>query len=501
MKRALPAYLASLHRRGDPLEAALAAAAAVADEPWDVVRAAGLLARCQVVRADSDLGLTERLDVRAVRGRGVIAVVQAGALYPTLAHPRRRSRGTFDTPTEMARRVVASALGAAAIPVQTALDPACGAGAFLLALAEAGVPEVCGADIDPVALAVASVAVPRAKLELRDASLPGELVDVVVGNPPFVRPERQERALREELGRRFPWLHGRYDLAIPFAAAAVDRARPGGAAGLVLPAAVLVQPYGEVLRRRWLEQHRVIEIGGPWPFPGASVDVMALVMQIGAGRSALPGGVDADEVLRLPGCPIDPGLLPGDVALVERIQSLSRPLGASCVVDTGVVAHGPRGGKEALLYDEPGEGRVPYADARDFFAGRRRWLQYAPDLMHRAKSQQLMEGEKLVIQRIRGNLPVRAAIDRAGVYVGHTCTVVRPGAAAAPLELLLELVRSPLVDGVLRIERGRRLDLYPHDVAAFPVPLAWLDAPDTSLEDAWGLSEAEIGRLKQAACR
>src|SRR5690606_28121223 len=96
----------------------------------------------------------------------------------------------------LARRVVRAALDAAGRPVRRGLDPACGTGAFLLAMAEAGVPEVEGGDLDPVALEVAAVAVPRAELRIRDAAEPGPPVDLVCGNPPFVPPERQDKAYR-----------------------------------------------------------------------------------------------------------------------------------------------------------------------------------------------------------------------------------------------------------------------------------------------------------------
>jgi hypothetical protein len=183
------------------------------------------------------------------------------------------------------------------------------------------------------------------------------------------------------------------------------------------------------------------------------------------------------------------------------MRERSEPLGSLCVVDTGLVAHGPAGGKARLLHEEPGPGRVPYADARGFFEGERQWLDYRPDEMHRAKSPALFEVDKLVLQRIRGRGAVRAAVDRSGTYVGHTCTVVAPRDPRVDLERLLELVTSPLVDALTRIERGDRLDLYPRDVAAIPVPVAWLERPEIPLSSAFGLSTPQVERLMQVASR
>lgn len=175
-------------------------------------------------------------------------------------------------------------------------------------------------------------------------------------------------------------------------------------------------------------------------------------------------------------------------------------LGEHCLVDTGVVAHFPGGSKKRLLSDHPREGLVPYADAREFFSGERRWLDYRPEAMHRAKRPSMFEQPKIVIQRLRGKRPIRAEVDHSGTYVGHTCTVVQATSESAPsLARLAELVRSPVVDAVTRIERGGRLDLYPKDVAAFPLPLAWLEDENVNLEVAFGLKPSEVRRLEQIA--
>lgn len=504
MEIALGAYLRRVASGADHHAAAVAAARAVRQRPWDVVHHAGRLARCTVAVAEKDLGLTATLRVVAPTSRAAIARVDAGQPYPTLAHEGRRVRGAFDTPVDMARRVVEATLQAVDGPVRTGLDLACGPGAFLLAMTEAGVPEVFGTDIDATALAVAQVACPKARLLQEDALKHGPEVDVLCGNPPYVPPERQDRAMRLELRRRFPWLHGRFDLVVPFAAVAAERVRPGGGLGLVLPTSAMVQPYGRVLRERWVQRHRLTELVGPLPFPGASVDVTLLVLQAGAGPAPLPPhGVPAADVLALPSIPLDPELMPGDLALVRRVRAASVPLGDLCHIDTGLVAHGPHGGKAELLSDVPGEGRVPYADARGFFRGERQWLDYRPDVMHRAKTPALFEGPKVVLQRIRGRQPVQAAIDLEGTYVGHTCTVVQATDPRVALEAVLDVVQAELVDALVRIERGSRLDLYPRDVASMPFPRAWLGRSGARppLDEAWGLQPAEVEQLVRRAAR
>ncbi|NCG19869.1 MAG: hypothetical protein GWP91_12745, partial [Rhodobacterales bacterium] len=367
MKRALVAYVDRVGKGGDHLQGVIAASEAVAERPWDVVHLAGRLGRGRLAIAAEDFGITAALKKVKVDNVRAVVRIAKGQPHPTSDHKGRRSRGAFDTPVDMARRVVSATIRAGKTPPRIGLDPACGTGAFLVAMLEAGVPEVYGTDLDPVALAVAQVAAPKARLLIDDGLKHGPEVDMHCGNPPFVPPERQSKELRTELRRRFPWLRGRFDLVIPFAAAAAARVKSGGSIGLVLPAPALVQPYGAVLRRRWIQRHRLVDLSGPHPFPGASVKVMLVVMQIDGGPSPLPAfGISPEELLRLENVPLNADLRPGDVDLVERIRRDSVPLSSLCLVDTGLVAHGPDGGKARLLYDEPGERRVPYADARGF---------------------------------------------------------------------------------------------------------------------------------------
>ena len=492
--RALQAWSSAIERGEDRAGAAERAAVAVADDPWAVVEHAGALARASSSPAPRDTGLTARWRRVSVDHADAVIRVGAGTPLPEDDRPLRKQLGAFDTPREMARQLARLTLLAAARR-RSGLDPACGSGALLLALREAGVVELRGSDLDPAVARVAAVALPGADIRVADALESGPVADVVVGNPPFVPAERQGAALRKRLEGVFPWLEGRYDLAVPVAARMAERVAPGGALGLVAPVAIATQPYGAALRRRWLASDRIVVLEGPSRFPGAAVDVCLMVIQPGQGPATVGGtGIHADVLLQLRNAPLDPELRVGDVELVARVRTDSISLGSFCRVDTGVVSHGPLGGKARLLHDEPGPGRVRYADAREVFDGRHRWLDYRPDEMHRAKDRDLFEGPKLIVQRIRGRGPVRVVADRSGLFVGHTCTVVRHDEERVPLERLAELVGERAVAGLLRVERGWRLDLYPRDVASMPVPDPWPEG--ASWAEAMGLDSEELSRLR-----
>ena len=287
---------------------------------------------------------------------------------------------------------------------------------------------------------------------------------------------------------------------MPFVAKAIECANRGAGLGLILPQSILVQPYGRPLRERWLNEHLIHSISEPTAFPGVSIKVCVISMKVGMGPGPVPpNGLVPEELAVLPLLPLGTPILRGDLDIIRKIRGCSVRLGEIGLVDTGVVAHMPGGSRERLISDEWSDGLVPYADAKDFFEGRRRWLNYQPDLMHRSKSRQVFEQPKIVIQRIRGKGNIKASIDRTGVFVGHTCTVVQPKNARIPLERILELIQSPVIAAIMKIERGQSIDLYPKEVASFPVPTAWFRDSSLSIEMSLGLTEEEQSRLRQWA--
>ncbi len=499
---ALRAWLAEAARSNDPVEAARAAAESLARQPWEVVRVGGALARARMREAPHDLGVDHKLQWISPDAPGALARVPRGAPAPALDEDGRRQRGAFDTPPALVREACARAVAACARAPRRGWDPSCGAGAFLVALAERGI-EAEGVEIEPATAAVAQVAAPRARVHQGDGlSLrPQAPVDLVVGNPPYVPPEHQPRELRERLQRELPWLYGRYDLAVPFAARAAEALAPGGGLCLVLPAPLLSQPYARPLRQRWSAEHRLTALGPPVRFPGAVVQVVLVALQAGAGPAPLPDhGLSHASWLRLESAPWDPELRPGDPELLAAVLSRSLSLGELCEIDTGVVSHGSGGGKAALLSDEPAPGLLPYVDARDLSQGRRRWLRYDPPRMHRPKHLSLFQGEKLLVQRLCGSSGnVHVWLDREDLIPGHTLNVVKPRGAAVPLERLAELLRSRAAVGLARLRAGSRLDLYPRELRAWPVPRRWLEAPELPLQAAWELDTDEFARLEALA--
>lgn len=286
----------------DLLIAACAAASAAAGRRWDGPSAdAGLVAE---MRPSAD------------------PAVWLGHVHEAVVDRADRDRrGAHYTPAPLAAEVVAhtlqpllAAADAAAMAQLRIVDPACGAGAFLLAarralaaaLATAGLPApdaasvraVLGADLDPWACRLARVSlaldagvpfnVPR--VVLGDAllgptsvcthdeggidwreHLDGGVAHAVVGNPPFLGGKRIRTVLgtaRRDALRRRRALSGNADLAAHFVHLARELLREGGRFGLVLTDTIAQGDTGRDGLRRILDDGvtlvRAVR-SRPWP--------------------------------------------------------------------------------------------------------------------------------------------------------------------------------------------------------------------------------------------
>jgi len=214
------------------------------------------------------------------------------AAREVLATPRREGRagrtsvGCVYTPSAVARAIVAEVH----VGPRRVVDPACGAGAFLLEAferafrrrLEAGVApkdaasaalrhELAGIDIDVQALAVAEFSLRLAALrasgldedvllDLRphDALLPlagleGQC-ECVVGNPPFIEGRGLEIAKLAQLRRRFRCAaSGKINLFAVFVERALELLKGGGVLAFVLPATFLRNARYRSLRKILLQ--------------------------------------------------------------------------------------------------------------------------------------------------------------------------------------------------------------------------------------------------------
>ena len=148
------------------------------------------------------------------------------------APDRRKRLGQWATPSWLVEQVTAQLV--AGLPRgATVLDPACGDARWLLALGRRR-PDLAliGIDVDPNAILAAREAARRAgvhvDLRTADALSPSApipaRVDLVVGNPPFVRPQNLQQDYARDLWSRFDTATNKSDLYCCFVERAVQLA-------------------------------------------------------------------------------------------------------------------------------------------------------------------------------------------------------------------------------------------------------------------------------------
>jgi SAM-dependent methyltransferase len=189
------------------------------------------------------------------------------ALERTVPAQERHGRGQYFTPDALVRFVLSLVAVGAKRPMKV-LDPACGSGRFLLGAKERWGEdnlELFGYETDPEARGHALQQLGGASISERSFLAEGEVtqVDLVVGNPPYIRRRGAKR-----------------DLYVDFIARSFDHLGDGGRLAFVLSNAWLSVGYGRCVRELLLERFAVewiIEsVAESW-FRGASVNTMILV--------------------------------------------------------------------------------------------------------------------------------------------------------------------------------------------------------------------------------
>ncbi len=204
-----------------------------------------------------------------------------GQVYErSLAGGARKAGGVVYTPGYIVEAIVARTVEAMDRRPLRILDPACGAGAFLLgayrhvARGESGARRVqllrdCvhGVDIDARAVEVARLSlllevltvgdVPRALPDLERTIRRGDALreegtekfDVVVGNPPYVRSQRIGHDESDYLFKRYKTLTSKADLSLAFLEMSLGLVAPDGVVGMICTSQWLTTDYGRELRR------------------------------------------------------------------------------------------------------------------------------------------------------------------------------------------------------------------------------------------------------------
>lgn len=221
---------------------------------------------------------------------------------------RTKLRGGYYTPRELARWLVAWALGGKRRGARV-LEPGCGDGAFLGPLVEAGA-RVTAIELDPVEAAKARSLV-RGVVE-GDAlswleSNPGEW-DAAVGNPPYIRYQYLDDGPREVAARLCAQsgvtITKLANAWVPFVVASLARLVAGGRLAMVVPAEIMHVHHAAGLRRLLEHSSRTLALVHlrDLVFEGALQGVVLLLVEKAAPGEApcAPSIVEVETVADLP---------------------------------------------------------------------------------------------------------------------------------------------------------------------------------------------------------
>lgn len=394
----------------------------------------------------------------------------------------RKRSGQWPTPWWLCVAVVDRlTLGNAPLVV----DPACGDGRWLLAVAlRCPDARLVGIDSDPRAIDAARLTLARAGVTadlrcgdgLADDAVPA--CDQVVGNPPFVRPQHLPRDVARDLWSRFSVATDKCDLSACFAERAVDRA-PRTA--LVLPANLLSLASFAALRRRLLAAGVDAVLTVPKGAFAATVDVVVVICGPSDRRDA--GSVDADGVQITGRLSVAADAWATDGVLPELV---GRPLGDHVTVHMGVVCGDyPRYVHPGLQFPED----RPTCRGRDVkrftITPRDEHLRYLPDEMLARKPYVAPKHAglfdvpaKVVLAGTSGRV-LRAAVDEERRFPLDSCYVVhgrRPD--VDPWGILGLLLSRPVGDWYGRRFRAARVKGV--EVVRIPVP----EPPWTTIAEA-----------------
>jgi hypothetical protein len=351
-------------------------------------------------------------------------LVLDAAREAVLGTAARRRLGGHHTPADVAAGLAGIALAGAG-PGAVVADPACGAGAFLVAAAErlvaAGADRaevvarrLVGVDLDPLAAATARAALrcwagpalgsaqPRVTVgDGLDAAWEGWGAEIVVGNPPFLSPlgrdaggGPQAAAMRRALGTPYA------DAAWLFLLLALRSAPPGGRVVLVQPESLLssrdARPVREAahghLAGLWVAGERVFGVPVRVCAPVLHADAVAGPVRRWRGRavSAAPRAPRPPAAswasLRLTGAPrvsVPAGPVVGDLATATAgfrdefyglaaaaTEGGAHPLVTSGLIDPGRLRWGERGARlGGRVFGHPG------VDPAALPAGLRGWVE------------------------------------------------------------------------------------------------------------------------------
>ncbi len=343
--------------------------------------------------------------------------------------------------------------------------------------------------------------------------------DVVIGNPPYVRPEKVEEDERSYFitSGHFDKFFGRFDIYILFIERALKILKKNRYLSFIIPSSFFNQNYAKVLRG-WLlsdfEIDDIEDLSDIKVFDNASVQSAIIVIknskpnsqhEINIGRPQNTENMVLNtekniglqsSFLKMSQCMIRTDLNVDSGNIINKIKSQAIPLGNISYVAIGIVPHDSKTGasKDRLISSEKSTAsQKRYVEGKDIgrykIIWRGTYLDYQPNIMHRPKFPELLENDKLFIRNISTKEGLLAVFDHEHFYANDTVSICVPwyllknvkerGVVGSDIQIsnsekynlsyLLALINSKLLNFYFKKILSSNLHVYPEAVRNLPI--------------------------------
>ncbi|HNV68496.1 MAG TPA: TaqI-like C-terminal specificity domain-containing protein [Candidatus Ozemobacteraceae bacterium] len=407
--------------------------------------------------------------------------------WPDLEQRQRsakRTHGQYFTP-----EVLVTHLLQTLAPLPTSgriLDPACGAGGFLVPLAghladvqpDTFLDRLYGYDIDPDALLIClgrllsrfpHRGVPT--LEQRDFLLspPEDQFRLIIGNPPY-RVNLPE-ATRTALAQRYTTTEGEKDLYTFFLEAGIGALTHDGDLVMLTSHTYLVNHQCQRIRDHLFRNHQARSLYFlPFRFFPMAPGVIPVITHVSSSRAteqalqiydqySLTNGWNSrhavkPELLRSSTGLAQIRLSPDARQLFDQMQQEHQPLGNLARVGVGIQESVTRGRQISRFVraTKDSDADVPVLRGREIDQFKVQWggnyLTYGPHLTYPGP-EEIFREPKILYQNLRNeSLPLRlvAALDTDGFFPKNSLSFIARPTPPFTLEFLVGLLNSPLVN-------------------------------------------------------
>jgi type I restriction-modification system DNA methylase subunit len=297
--------------------------------------------------------------------------------------------------------------------------------------------------------------------------------DAVIGNPPYVRSQHLDQAIKEYLVSKYASASYQPDLFAFFIDKGIQLLNSEGILGYIIPNGILTNTYYAKSRHNILKQTCVDIIVDLKDnvFDGASVDTSIFILSrekdeskrkkhqihIGEYPSKLTRNVQTptsivlqDKFLKTPDFVFNTSSNKTDINLISKIKKNTKSLGEHCVIKNGMKVRKDfvSTKKEDKRYKSflLGASVKPYSI--DY---KNKWVCYDKKLEQEFTNQAFREEEiftanpKILVRQVMGKNRVFATLDRKGFYVDQSVYILLPKGDNVDLTYILGLLNSKLM--------------------------------------------------------